>query len=89
MYFYSQYLGLLTALDENDKVYLKLTESLKPLSDTVWEVKLRPGLKFSNGEPLTTKDVAASYHNHDERRTSCLHGHTHGARHAPGSPQRC
>lgn len=61
MYFYSQYLGLLTDLDENDKVYLKLAQSLKPLSDNLWEVKLRPGLKFSNGEPLTMKDVAASY----------------------------
>ena len=34
-----------------------LAESWKPLDDNTWELKLRKGVKFSNGEPFTSKDV--------------------------------
>ena len=34
-----------------------LATSWKNLDDLTWEFKLRPGVKFSNGQPFTSKDV--------------------------------
>ncbi len=34
-----------------------LAESWKTVDDNTWELKLRKGVKFSNGEPFTSKDV--------------------------------
>src|SRR5438105_2455628 len=33
----------------------------KPLNDTTWEFKLRRGVKFHNGDPLTADDVKYSF----------------------------
>lgn len=39
-----------------------LAESLTPSADQrVWTVKLRPGLKWSDGQPLTAEDVVFTY----------------------------
>ncbi|MFZ8792375.1 MAG: ABC transporter substrate-binding protein [Acidilobaceae archaeon] len=38
-----------------------LVESYKQVNDTVWEFKLRPGIKFHDGTPLTARDVKASF----------------------------
>ncbi len=35
-----------------------LAESWKPLSDTVWEFQLRPGVSFHDGQAFTADDVA-------------------------------
>ncbi len=38
-----------------------LAESWKNVSPTTWDVTLRPGVKFSNGEAMTADAVVASY----------------------------
>src|SRR5689334_14621634 len=38
-----------------------LAESWKTVDDKTWEFKLRPGVTFHDGTPLTVQDVIASY----------------------------
>lgn len=38
-----------------------LATSWKPLSDTLWEFKIRRGVRFHNGDPLTPEDVKFSF----------------------------
>lgn len=45
---------------EDLKLVPGLAESWTPVDDTTWEFKLRPNVKFHNGEPLTANDVKFS-----------------------------
>jgi peptide/nickel transport system substrate-binding protein len=47
----------LVSNDENQKNIPELALSWKPISDTDWEFKLRPDVKFSNGMAFTARDV--------------------------------
>jgi len=38
-----------------------LAESWRTLDETTWEFRLRPGVRFHDGAPLTSADVAASF----------------------------
>lgn len=40
------------------KVVNELAESMRPVDDTTWEIKLRRGVTFHNGEPFTAEDAA-------------------------------
>jgi peptide/nickel transport system substrate-binding protein len=50
----------LVGMDANSRIQPVLAESLKPLSDTVWELKLRRGVKFHDGSELAADDVVWS-----------------------------
>ncbi|MFZ6762761.1 ABC transporter substrate-binding protein [Pseudoroseomonas sp. WGS1072] len=48
----------LTRLDEDARLQPGLAESWKPVEPTIWEFKLRPGVKFHNGNDFAAEDVA-------------------------------
>ncbi|HEV7265351.1 MAG TPA: ABC transporter substrate-binding protein [Falsiroseomonas sp.] len=52
-----------TLVARDDQMALRpgLAESWRVVDDTTWEFKLRPGVRFHNGAPLTSADVAASF----------------------------
>jgi peptide/nickel transport system substrate-binding protein len=47
--------------DETMALRPGLAESWRVIDDTTWEFKLRPGVLFHDGQPLTSADVAASF----------------------------
>ena len=51
----------LTDQDENQMVKPSLALSWRTTDDRTWEFKLRPGVKFSNGDDFTANDVIYSY----------------------------
>jgi peptide/nickel transport system substrate-binding protein len=50
----------LVARDEAMALKPGLAESWRVVDDTTWEFRLRPGVRFHDGAPLTSADVAAS-----------------------------
>lgn len=51
----------LMTYDTDHKLIMALADSVEPNEDgTAWTVKLKDGLKFSDGRPLTSEDVAAT-----------------------------
>ncbi|WP_439597362.1 ABC transporter substrate-binding protein [Falsiroseomonas sp.] len=51
----------LVARDASMALKPGLAESWRVVDDTTWEFKLRPGVRFHDGAPLTSADVAASF----------------------------
>ena len=52
------------ALTDADSTYNmgpSLAESWRLIDEKTWEFKLRPGIKFHDGQPLTAEDVRASF----------------------------
>jgi peptide/nickel transport system substrate-binding protein len=50
----------LTNFDRQNQPQPGLAESWRPLNDTTWEFRLRPGVRFHDGAPLTVEDIAFS-----------------------------
>jgi peptide/nickel transport system substrate-binding protein len=50
----------LTTRDPDLKLVPQLATEWKTVNDTTWEFKLRPNVKFHNGDPLTSADVKFS-----------------------------
>lgn len=44
--------------DVSGKLYSVLAESWRPLDESTWEFRLRPGVKFHDGTPLEGADIA-------------------------------
>src|SRR5690606_14421765 len=65
---------LLMRATEDGRVEPWLLESLEPESPTSWLLRLRPGVRFANGNPLTAEALAAVLHRHlrSEEHTSEL-----------------
>jgi peptide/nickel transport system substrate-binding protein len=62
VFLYAMHDALIKPLPGNDMAPC-LAESWKESADGLsWEFKLRPGLKFHNGEPFTAEDVKFSFH---------------------------
>jgi len=51
----------LVAMDENQRLIPGLAESWTPVSDTVWEFKLRKNVKWHDGSPFTADDVMFTF----------------------------
>jgi peptide/nickel transport system substrate-binding protein len=51
----------LVARDAEMKLVPGLAESWRVVDDTTWEFKLRPGVRFHDGSPLTSADIVASF----------------------------
>jgi peptide/nickel transport system substrate-binding protein len=51
----------LVAKDDKQLPIPGLALSWKPIGDTVWEFKLRPGVKFHDGSPFTAEDAVFTF----------------------------
>ena len=54
---YNHIFEFLVMKDANDRLQPVLAESWKPINENTWEIKLRKGVKFSDGTPFTADDV--------------------------------
>jgi len=53
--------GNLTEMDARLRPQPGLALSWRPVAEDVWEMRLRPGVVFSNGSPFTADDVAFTF----------------------------
>ena len=53
------YEGLSTYMPSRE-IHYELAESIEPIDDTTYEIRIREGVKFHDGTPLTAEDVAFS-----------------------------
>lgn len=58
--------GRLARFDENLQMHPDLAESWVNTDPNTWEIKLRPGVTFHDGSPLTVEDVIYSIERTDE-----------------------
>lgn len=59
--FASMVFDALVTTDGQSRLHPGLALSWKPITDTVWEFKLRPGVSFHNGKPFTADDVVFTF----------------------------
>jgi peptide/nickel transport system substrate-binding protein len=57
IHIYENVYDALTRRDQDNKLVPGLATEWKLLNDTTWQFKLRPGVKFHDGTPLTAADV--------------------------------
>jgi peptide/nickel transport system substrate-binding protein len=58
--FATQVYNALVLQDVNQNLLPGLATSWKPIDDSTWEFKLRPGVKFHNGSTFSAEDVVAT-----------------------------
>lgn len=59
--FLSHIFERLVEMDEKQRLIPGLAESWKPVSDSVWEFKLRKGVTWHDGSPFTADDVVFTF----------------------------
>ncbi len=59
----------LTFLDEHGKTQMELAESIETKDAKVWTIKLKKGITFHDGKPLTSADVVYSLQRHTVAET--------------------
>ncbi len=70
--------GSLVTIDPRTlEVIPDLAESVTPLSSTQFEVRLREGLRFSDGSPLDAEDVVATFQGVVDPRLRSRYAHTY------------
>ena len=64
----------LTAVDQRNIAQIDLADAFEPSDGAkTWMFKLRKGVSFHNGKPLTAEDVVATYNHHrDEKSKSAI-----------------
>jgi len=60
LYVWQSMFDALTIVDEQGKPQPRLAASWQNISPTTWQFKLRPGVKFHNGAPLTAEAIVTS-----------------------------
>jgi len=64
----------LTTTDRPDmEPALELAESIEQLDEVTWDVVLKPGLRFSDGTPVTSADVVYTYMSTLDRELGSIH----------------
>ena len=51
----------LAYMDENLRIIPWAAESWKPIDDRTWDIKLRPGMTFHDGKPVTIEDLKFTF----------------------------
>ena len=51
----------LVSIDENGEVVMEQAESVESTDQKVWTIKIQPGWKFSNGEPVTAQSYVDAW----------------------------
>src|SRR6266850_7551122 len=59
--YFANLFDTLTRWDTALKLQPALAIAWKSVNETMWEITLRPGVKFHDGSPLTAEDVKAVY----------------------------
>lgn len=54
----------LTVIGSDGQLQNELAESIDSTDAQTWQVRLKPGVEFHNGKPLTPEDVVATYNYH-------------------------
>lgn len=57
----------------NNDIVPDVAESIENVDDTTWKVKLRSGVKFHNGDPLTSEDVKFTFERVSRDETLQVH----------------
>lgn len=66
--------GLTTSDTQSMEPAFELAASIERAgSDHTWDITLRPGLRFSDGTPVTSADVVFSYHSTMDERYKAVH----------------
>jgi peptide/nickel transport system substrate-binding protein len=74
--------GLTTVDTPTTEPALMLAESVERVDDVTWDVMVRPGVRFSDGSPLTAADVEYSFQSMLVANSDSVYHKTYGAKYS-------